>query len=39
MRMLLLSSWNQTGSTQETLELLATFPPEDLSFLTPVVMT
>jgi TolB-like protein len=30
MRMLLLSSWNQTGSTQETLELLATFPPEDL---------
>ncbi|MGE5208536.1 MAG: adenylate/guanylate cyclase domain-containing protein [Alphaproteobacteria bacterium] len=30
MRMLLLSSLNQTGSAQEPLRLLATFPPDDL---------
>lgn len=29
MRMLLLSSLNQTGNTQEPLRLLATFPPDD----------
>jgi TolB-like protein/Tfp pilus assembly protein PilF len=30
MRMLLLSSLNRTGNTQEPLRLLATFPPDDL---------
>ena len=30
MRMLLLSSLNRTGSAQESLRLLATFPPDDL---------
>ena len=30
MRMLLLSSLNQTGNTQEPSQLLASFPPEDL---------
>src|SRR5207248_8164487 len=30
MRMLLLSSLNRTGNAQESLRLLATFPPDDL---------